>query len=111
MNRRKINRLPRLVRLICSNTGAWLVGSSADPKNTAPKDYDIAVSFKNWYDVAVLIPKDAKPTLFGGWKFKSDGKDVDVWPDYIINIFTCSKCEWMWQPQLNIRINKYKGGE
>jgi len=104
----KVNRLPRLARLICSNSNAWLVGSSADPKNNNPKDYDIAVSFSSWPEVALLIPKDAKPTLFGGWKFKSDKKEIDVWPAEIINIFMCSKCEWMWQPMRNIRIQKIK---
>lgn len=106
-----INRLPRLVRLICSNSGAWLVGSSADPANPDPKDYDIAVSFKSWGEVALLIPKDARPTLYGGWKFVSDSKEVDMWPDEIINIFLCSKCEWMWQPQFNIRISKIRDGK
>jgi len=102
----KINRLPRIVRLICSNSKAWLVGSAADPNNPTPKDYDVAVSFSEWPNIALLIPKDAKPTLFGGWKFISDKKEVDVWPAEIIDIFAYSKCEWMWQPSLNIRIRR-----
>lgn len=104
----KISRLPRLVRLICSLSDAWVVGSAADPYNKDPKDYDVAVPFGQWKKVAVCIPKDAKPTIFGdGWKFISDGKEVDVWPDDIVNIFLCAKCEWMWQPIRNIRIKKF----
>ncbi len=102
----KINRLPRIARLICGQYNAWLVGSSADPNNNKPKDYDIAVSFSDWPKVALLIPKDARPTLYGGWKFISDKKEVDVWPAEIIDIFLCSKCDWMWQPQYNVRIKK-----
>ena len=106
---KRINRIPRLARLICGQyNGAWIVGSAADPMNNDPKDYDIAVSFSDWQKVASLIPKDAKPTLFGGWKFLSDGMEVDVWPSEIINIFSCSKCEWMWQPNLNIRVKRLR---
>lgn len=105
----KVNQLPRMVRLICSLSNAWLVGSSADPKNPSPKDYDIAVPFQDWRRISALIPKDSKTTMFGGWKFVSDGKVVDVWPDDIINIFSCSKCDWMWQPIKNIRIQRYVG--
>ena len=104
----KINQLPRLVRLICSVSNSWLVGSSADPTNNDPKDYDIAVPFEEWKKVSAHIPKDSKPTLFGGWKFISDGKEVDVWPDDVINIFICRKCDWMWQPKMNIRVVRWQ---
>ncbi len=103
----KINRLPRLVRLMCSLGNAWIVGSAADPNNLRPNDYDVAVPYSEWKKVAICIPKDAKPTLFGdGWKFISDGKKVDVWPDDVVNIFLCAKCNWMWQPKYNIRIKR-----
>lgn len=110
----KINKLPRFVRLICSVSSAWIVGSAADPYNNKPKDYDVAVPLTEWKKAAPYIPKEAKPTLFGGWKFISDGEKVNVWPDDVVNIFLCAKCDWMWQPQSNIRIRRYKqdqGGE
>jgi len=104
----EVNRLPRLVWLICGSYNAWLVGSAADPANNDPKDYDIAVPFNDWKNVSLLIPKDAKPTMFGGWKCVSDGKVIDVWPDDIINIFLCAKCDFMWQPKHNIRVLRGK---
>ena len=105
----KINRLPRIARLICSLSNAWLVGSVADPFNNKPKDYDIAVPFQDWKKIGLCIPKDAKPTMFGdGWKFMSDGHEINVWPDDIVNIFMCAKCDWMWQPIKNIRIQRYR---
>ena len=97
-------RMPRLVRLICGTYDAWIVGGAANPEQRIIKDWDVAVPFSSWIHVANLIPKDAKPTLFGGWKFMSDGESVDVWPSEIMGIWKCLKCTWMWQPQMNIRI-------
>lgn len=104
--RKKDRRMPRLVRLICGSYDAWVVGGAADPANKFPRDWDVAVPFSEWPEVALLIPKDARPTLFGGWKFVSDGQVVDVWPAEVIQIFNCAKCEFMWQPQRNIRIKR-----
>ena len=99
--------MPKLVRLICgTSTKSWIVGGAADPTSKEIKDFDIAVSYSDWPTVANLIPKKAKPTLFGGWKVKENGWDIDIWPSEIIDIFHCQKCEWMWQPQLNIRIQR-----
>lgn len=106
---RKFNRMPRIVRLICSISDSWIVGSAADPHNNRPKDYDVAVPLTQWTKAAVVIPKDARPTMFGdGWKFMSDGQEVNVWPADVINIFQCAKCDWMWQPIKNIRIRRYE---
>jgi hypothetical protein len=46
------------------------------------KDYDLMVtSFDLWYEIALLIPKTATVNGFGGWKFKENGYEVDVWPE------------------------------
>jgi len=99
--------MPKLVRAICGTSKkAWIVGGAAIPNCKTIKDFDVAVSYSDWPMIAMMIPKDAKPTLFGGWKCKENGWEIDVWPAEIIDIFHCSKCEWMWQPQLNIRIHR-----
>jgi hypothetical protein len=97
-----------LARLVCSLSSSWIVGSAADPFNPKPKDVDIAVPFNEWKKIGVCIPKEARPTLFGdGWKFISDGTEVNIWPDDIVNIFQCAKCDWMWQPIKDIRIRRW----
>jgi hypothetical protein len=100
--------MPKLVRKICGQfIGAWIVGGAAIPGVKEIKDWDIAVSFSEWQKVALLLPtENIRPSLFGGWKVTENGWDIDIWPSEIINIFHCSKCEWMWQPQLNIRIHR-----
>lgn len=99
--------MPSLVRKIVGTTHkAWIVGGAAIPGAKDIKDFDVAVSYSDWPKVALLIPKNARPTLFGGWKIEENGWEIDVWPSEIIDIFHCSKCEWMWQPQLNIRIQR-----
>lgn len=61
--------MPKLVRKIVGQfTGAWIIGGAAIPGIKKVKDFDIAVSWSDWKEVALLIPPDAKPTIFGGWK-------------------------------------------
>ena len=101
--------MPALVRkIVGTSIKAWIVGGAAIPGAKKIKDWDIAVSFSDWHKIAPLIPKDARPTLFGGWKCSDDGWDIDVWPSEVVDIFQCDKCEWMWQPQLNIRIQRVR---
>lgn len=104
--KKNMNRMPRIVRLITGAYDAWVVGGAADPNDEHPRDWDVAVSFSDWHHVSNLIPKTARPTLFGGWKFESDGQEVDVWPCEIMSIWKCAKCNWMWQPRLNIRVKR-----
>lgn len=66
--------LPRIVNQICMLHDAWIVGRNMNPV----RDYDVIVAFFNWKEVAVLIPIDANPNSFGGWKFTDEGKSVDV---------------------------------
>jgi hypothetical protein len=61
---------------------AWLVGSAAAPGAdlTLVRDFDLLVPFHHWVVAAMLIPSDAKPNMFGGWKFINQGNVIDVWP-------------------------------
>ena len=105
-----INLMPRLVRIITTQYPTWLVGGSADPHQLKPKDYDIVVSHPYWQQVCLLIPKDAKPNLFGGFKFMDDGKEVDVWMGDIGSVFLCCKCDYAYQPKYDILLARVKGG-
>ena len=41
---------------------------------------------EKWQIVATLIPQDATPNKFGGWRFEDDdGNMIDVWPDSVEN--------------------------
>ena len=85
--------LPRKVYQMCVH-GAYLVGSVAkhlagDP-NIEAHDYDLLVPLPKWQTIALLIPEDAKPNKFGGWRFSVEDQDgeqveVDVWPDALEN--------------------------
>ena len=65
--------LPRMVMAFTHNFGGWIVGSAADPNNLFPRDIDVIIPFSRWREAAHLIPPDAKPNTFGGWKFKDNG--------------------------------------
>lgn len=71
---------PKFVNKISHGFDAWVVGSSADPTNDNPKDYDVLVPFSRWQEACMMIPASAKPNTFGGWKIEEDGASIDVWP-------------------------------
>lgn len=100
--------LPRIAIKLCHLHEAWVVGSAADPSKdpAACRDVDVIVPFSHWPAAALLIPADAKPTMFGGWKFTSDGREVDVWPGDLAWLMTNAKAKWAWQVKHGVRLQK-----
>lgn len=90
--------LPRLVYQMCVH-GALIAGSYAKSltgEKIKSNDYDLLVPLEKWQTIALLIPPDAKPNKFGGWRFMTPVVDeglveVDVWPDSVENYL--SKCK------------------
>lgn len=80
-----MKKLPPLARKILVNGNAWVVGSSV-LAGEPTKDLDILVPIENWHLVAALIPENAKPNTFGGWKFVDQDIEIDVWPDNITSL-------------------------
>ena len=81
--------LPPLVYQMCVH-GAYIVGSYAKKltgEDIDTSDFDVLVPPSKWQTIAMLIPSNAKPNRFGGWRFKThpDNTEVDVWPDYLEN--------------------------
>ena len=73
---------PSFVQQVTTLYGAWIVGGAALPSDEPPRDWDIIVPWESWRDVALLIPGDARPNTFGGWRFKTHtGHDIDIWPE------------------------------
>lgn len=75
--------LPRVVYQMCVH-GGLLVGSYAKKlmgEVETTHDYDVLVPHERWQTIALLIPEDAKPNKFGGWRFLDEkGNEIDVWP-------------------------------
>ena len=85
--------LPRIVYQMCVH-GGLIVGSQARRlagEDVKPNDWDILVPIDRWWAVASFIPGDATPNKFGGWRFESDGIEIDVWPDTVMNYLTRCK--------------------
>lgn len=73
-----MTRLPkRLYAIVCKHN-VWLVGSGVIKDDA--KDVNLLVSFRDWPEVAIHIPPDAKPNTFGGFKWEEDGVSIDMWP-------------------------------
>jgi hypothetical protein len=101
--RDRASLMPSLVRKLVIMHNAWIVGSAANPANnpTECRDIDVMVLHSEWPKAAQLIPSDAKPNTFGGWKIQADGISIDVWPDDLGRVLLGAKTEWIWQPQTN----------
>lgn len=99
--------LPRLVARLTEAHNAWIVGSAANPDVNAAnvRDWDVAVPFQNWDEAALLIPGDAKPNTFGGWKVITEGVEIDVWPTSF-ECFHHHKTPYMWHPSTNTRLKR-----
>jgi hypothetical protein len=66
--------------LIAGSTAKIMVGET----DIESHDYDLLVPHRHWQKIAMLIPQDATPTKFGGWRFEVEEAEgvveVDVWP-------------------------------
>lgn len=89
--------------------GCWIVGSAADPFNHKPRDWDLMVPFHRWNEVAPMIPKDAIPNTFGGWKFTVDDVEIDIWPEDLSDWLTkLGLVKWVYHPLSGARFTRYE---
>lgn len=100
-------KAPALVCRLSVVHSGWIVGSAANPKNKTPRDWDIIIPFENWAQASLLIPKNATPNTFGGWKCEDEGATIDVWPGDISKVLNSSMVEWIWNIHLDIRFKRY----
>ena len=48
----------------------------------AIKDFDLIVTdIDKWNEVSLLIPLEARPNTYRGWKFERNGLTIDIWPE------------------------------
>lgn len=102
--------IPALAAKILYGHEAWMVGSAAVPDCdfTTVRDFDIVVPFSHWQQASLLIPADAWPNTFGGWKFLSETKEVDVWPGDLAWLLTNQAFKWAWHPRSGTRIKRHE---
>lgn len=78
-----MNTLPHLVRLLCLNHEAWIVGGGARVlaglEPGPPRDFDVLVPHWQWGPASKLIPRGSPANSFGGFKVTADGIEIDVW--------------------------------
>lgn len=99
----KSTMLPRVVYQMSVN-GALIVGSYAKflcgEKDIEPNDFDLIVPIEKWQIIALLIPKNAKPNKFGGWRFMvkeyngDEMVEVDVWPGSLYDYLATCKTKY-----------------
>ena len=104
--------LPPIVARITHNFDAWVVGSAARPPSPGkpprqPRDWDLMVPFHAWHGAATVVPSDARPNSFGGWKFTADGVEVDMWPGDVGWLMQNERTPWAWHPRTGARLERF----
>lgn len=99
-------KYPELVTKLTTLCSGWLVGSSANPNETEPRDYDIYIPVKYWLEASNYIPKDAKINRMGGFKCISDGIEVDVWTGDMNDFLASNYFNFAYQPKTGVRIGR-----
>jgi len=95
------------VKLLQLHDG-WVIGTAADPSCDLKtvRDIDIMIPWSNWSKAALLVPEEAHPNTFGGWKFDKDGVTYDVWPDELGSCLSNAFTKWVWHYRSGIRWNR-----
>ena len=98
--------LPALVCKLTHLHDAWVVGSAAKPDADLEKarDFDVLVPYSHWQAAAALVPADARPNTFGGWKCQSEEREVDVWPGELGWLMTNHASKWAWHPKSGVYL-------
>ena len=99
---------PELVTKLTTLCSGWLVGSSANPDITNPRDYDVYIPMKFWLEASSYIPKEAKINRMGGFKCISEGVEVDVWTGDINDFLSSDYFSFAYQPKTGVRIGRIK---
>ena len=107
-----MRQVPSVVAQLTHGFEAWIVGSAAKAGADLSKvrDFDILVPYSHWTQAAMLIPPDAKPNTFGGWKFTTvmNGYQItiDLWPGDLAWLLTNHMAKYAWHPRSGTRITK-----
>lgn len=96
--KKRKKRLPRVIAALTHNFGAWVVGSAANPDVENPRDWDVVVPLSRWNEAAALVPPNARPNSFGGWKFRCGPYEVDVWPGELSWVLDRPATRFAWNP-------------
>lgn len=85
--------VPSLVRLLCREYDALIVGSGAlwllNERDEIPGDFDVVVPPRFWPVVCKLFPRKSLLNAFGGVKIlNKGGYSMDIWTDDIQSYFS-----------------------
>jgi hypothetical protein len=99
-------KYPEIVTKLTTVCDGWLVGSSADPTNDNPRDYDIYIPMNNWINASILMPKNVTVNSLGGFKFKVDNIEIDIWTGDINLFLATNYFKYAYHPRTGVRIKR-----
>lgn len=87
----RIKDVPAVVRTLCFNHDAWIVGGAAEyltgQGKTLPRDWDVIVPLQEWFKVSKIFPTGSVINTLGGVKIKENNTEIDVWADDVGRYF------------------------
>lgn len=101
-------KYPELVTKLTTLCDGWIVGTSANPSILVPRDYDIWIPLSKWGIACALMPKHSRLNRLGGFKCKSEGKEVDVWTCEMEKMLASNYFTYAYHPATGITIKREK---
>jgi hypothetical protein len=77
------NKIPQKIREISMNYEGWIVAGSAKyliGLEEKTKDWDILIPWNRWGEASRIIPQGTVANHMGGFKFKYNKEEIDLWP-------------------------------
>jgi len=97
-------KYPKIVTKLTTLCDGWIVGSSANPDNINPRDYDIFIPIDKWLEASNYIPQTAKINRMGGFKLKCEGIEIDVWTGKMETILASNYFTYAYHPKTGVRL-------
>jgi hypothetical protein len=86
----RLRSLPIVVRQLCFNHDAWVVGGAAKflcGLSQKKRDWDVIVPLHEWMQASKQFPHGSRTNTFGGVKIESDGFEIDIWAEDVGRYF------------------------
>lgn len=108
---RSTRDLPLLLQKVRRVANIWIVGSTARDGLAKGRDIDVLVPLQDWYKVAPLLVLSTDDhavtnTAFGGWRVRSQGYQIDLWPDELGRFLTDHEFKAAWNVATGVVIQR-----
>lgn len=108
---RSTRDLPILLQRVRRVANIWIVGSTARDGIAKGRDIDVLVPLQDWYKVAPILvqctnDRAVSNTSLGGWRVRSQGYQIDLWPDDLSRFLADHEFKAAWNVSSGVVIQR-----